>query len=69
MPNKLHISEEAAAKRHVLSQQVYRLRKRYRRLVSNRLPNNAAMLLVRIRALEARYESLGGYPHHRGNVL
>ena len=69
MPNKLHISKEVTAQRHVLSQQLHRLRKLYRLLVAEGLPTNASTVRERILTMESKYESLGGYPHHRGNVL
>ena len=69
MPNKLHINKEVMAQRHVLSQQLYRLRRRYRLLVSEGLPTNVSVIRERILAMESKYESLGGYPRHRGNIL
>lgn len=69
MPHKLHISTEVVAQRHVLGQQLYRLRKRYRLLVRNGLLTNASVVRERILTMESKYESLGGYPHHPGNVL
>ena len=69
MPVKLHISKEVVAQRHVLSQQLYRLRKLYRLFVSKGLLTNASIIHERILTMESRYESLGGHPYHRGNIL
>ena len=69
MPNKLDVSKETLAKRHVLSQQIYRRRKTYRLLVRSGLTNRAALEREAIINMERKYESIGGRPHHRGNVL
>lgn len=69
MPNKLNVSKETMAQRHVLSQQLYRLRRLHRFMVREGLSTNALRIRDRIRTMESRYESLGGYPRHKGNVL
>ena len=68
MPNKLHITDKAYARRHVLGQQLYRLRRRYRLLIRKDLPTTADTVLAIIRLKEAEYDHIGGRPKHRGNV-
>jgi len=69
MPNRLYIDREIIAQRHVLSQQLYRLRKRYRLLIRNKLWTSALVIRARIESKEYEYDSLGGRPRHKGNVL
>lgn len=69
MPIPLNISDADRAKRHVIGQQLYRLRKQYRRFMRYGLYLNAESLLIPIAARTREYESLGGVPVHRGNVL
>lgn len=69
MPNKLYIDRATAARRHVLSQQLYRLRRRYKLLTHHGLHASASDIRVRIRAKEREYNSLGGRPKHKGNIL
>ena len=69
MPNKLYVDRAILARRHVLSQQLYRLRSRYRLLMRSGLHGSALSIRSRISSKEREYDSLGGRPHHRGNVL
>ena len=69
MPALLPISDSDRARRHVLGQQLYRLRRRYKYLLSMGLYDNADRVLWDIRVLAQEYEHVGGQPHHKGNVL
>ena len=69
MPPKLRISAKDRARRHVLGQQLYRLRRRYKYLNRAGLSLNAGRIRVRILALTGEYDALGGPPHHRGTRL
>lgn len=69
MPTRLPITDQDRARRHVLGQQLYRLRKHYQFLLDARLYANAEMELVHIRAKEREYNAVGGKPKHKGNVL
>jgi hypothetical protein len=69
MPHKLNIDDKARAQRHVLGQQLYRLRKRYRFLVDQGLLLGAGNLGAVIRRKESEWDALGGKPYHPGNVL
>ena len=69
MPQSLGISDEDKARRHVLGQQLYRLRRRYRYLKDGGMPLNAGRVLINIRELTQKYDSLGGRPDHQGNRL
>lgn len=71
MPHKLPVTvtDRDRARRHVLSQQIYRLRKRYRLMASMDMSVGAEVLAQKIHTLEAEYDNLGGRPYHVGNVL
>jgi len=69
MPPRLPISNEDRARRHVLRQQAYRLRRKYRYLKGQGMYGNARRVLEQLQALNTQYDALGGLPHHRGNVL
>lgn len=69
MPHDLHTDARTKRQRHVLSQQMYRLRTRYRLLNDNHLFNTAERVLWDLRQLAQQYESLGGMPVHKGNIL
>jgi len=69
MPQKLYISDQARAKRHVLRQTLYRLRKKYRMLTASGAVLTAMQVSIQIKQLEIKYNTLGGKPVHRGNVL
>ncbi len=58
-----------AAQRHVLSQRMYRLRRRYRYLLNAGLVNSAAGVREELDILSESYEDIGGKPIHKGNVL
>lgn len=69
MPSKLEITDIARAKRHVLSQQMYRLRRRYKYLIDAGMHDSAARVRDVLVELSGQYDSLGGRPVHKGNVL
>ena len=69
MPNKLNIDNPTRARRHVLGQQLYRLRKHYQFLLDEGLLANALVVRAHISTRELEYDALGGRPIHRGNVL
>ena len=72
MPHLLDISPDddtTRARRHVLSQQMYRLRKRYRLLKDSGMEINAKGIAARYTKLMVEYNLLGGYPVHKGNIL
>ena len=69
MPAKLHISRKDRRHRRVLSQQIYRLRRRYRYLKNLGLDANSSRVRSQITKLTREYDKLGGVPIHRGNVL
>ena len=69
MPARLKITDVTRARRHVLSQQMYRLRRRYRYLTDAGLRDNAERIRVQLDTLSLEYDTLGGKPIHAGNVL
>lgn len=69
MPAKLEITDLARARRHVLSQQMYRLRRRHKYLIGVGMNDSAARVRAMLDVLSRRYDSLGGRPVHKGNVL
>ena len=69
MPNDLYTTARTRRQRHVLSQQMYRLRKQYRQLICDGYTNLAERALWDLRQLAQQYEQLGGYPIHKGNIL
>ncbi len=79
MPKRIHtstphsfpmdISDDTRARRHVLSQQMYRLRTRYRLLIKNGQDSSAAVVQVQLDTLRQEYASIGGEPYHIGNEL
>lgn len=69
MPAKLEITDLARARRHVLSQQMYRLRRRHKYLTDAGMRDSAIRVRVMLVELSAQYDSLGGRPVHKGNVL
>lgn len=69
MPNKLYVNKAAIARRHVISQQLYRLRSRYRLLERAGLAASALVVLGRIKVKVKEYDALGGRPQHKGNIL
>ena len=69
MPARLEITDKTRARRHVLSQQMYRLRRRYRLLTNAGLRNNAERIRVQLYILSGEYDILGGKPSHVGNIL
>ncbi len=69
MPARLEITDETRAQRHVLSQQMYRLRRRYRLLTNAGLRDNAERIRVQLDILSGEYYAIGGKPSHVGNVL
>ncbi len=69
MPNNLGIDNETRARRHVLSQQMYRLRLRYRLLHNAGIEVLADSIKSRLEVMSVEYESLGGKPIHKGNLL
>ena len=69
MTHYIHTNPGTEARRHVLSQQMYRLRKRYRLLTTNDLHINASRVLWDLRIKSQEYNQLGGQPVHKGNVL
>jgi len=69
MPNKLQITNRQRARRHVVSQQLYRLRKRYKFMQESGPVISAARIRSKIRRLESEYNQIGGQPNHPGNQL
>ena len=69
MPARLEINDLARARRHVLSQQMHRLRRRHKYLTDAGMWDNAARVHAMLDVLSIRYDSLGGRPVHKGNVL
>jgi hypothetical protein len=69
MPPRLPISDNDRARRHVLRQQAYRLRRKYRYLMGQGMYRNAHRVLDQLQQLNLRYQALGGSPKHRGNKL
>lgn len=69
MPRKLYIDSTTRAQRHVLSQQLYRLRKEYQFFLNEGLLANALVARAHIKYKEVEYKHIGGKPHHRGNVV
>lgn len=69
MPARLYVNKDTLARRHVLSQQLYRLRKKYKMLTSNGSEIRASVIYIQIREKESEYNYLGGKPRHKGNVL
>lgn len=69
MPARLDITDDTRARRHVLSQQMYRLRRRYRYLIDGGMVNSAEHVRVLLVELSNDYDRLGGRPSHIGNVL
>ena len=62
-----HITQQK--RRHVLSQRMYRLRRRYRYLTNAGLVVSAAGVKDQLLILSKEYEAIGGKPIHKGNVL
>lgn len=69
MSNNSPMTDEIRARRHVLGQQMYRLRRRYRYLKAGGLDVSAAVVEGQLREMSKEYVALGGLPVHRGNVL
>ncbi len=69
MPRQLLIDNEVRQQRHVLGQQMYRLRKRYKWLIKNNLKVSAKYVLREIETRRAEWYALGGLPVHKGNQL
>ena len=69
MTHYIHTNPETEARRHVLSQQMYRLRKQYRQLNSDGLFITAERVLWDLRIKAGEYEAIGGMPVHKGNIL
>ena len=69
MPAQLPISDEDRARRHVLSQRLYRLRHKYRFMRRHGLHHRADIVMAQIQELRTQYQALGGLPRHQGNVL
>jgi len=67
MPQALPISVKDKARRHVLGQQLYRLRMRYKFLKRGGMILNAQRVMTKIHMMTLEYDALGGRPHHRGN--
>ena len=55
--------------RHVLSQRMYRLRRRYRYLTNAGLLISAGNVKEQLIELSREYDAIGGKPIHKGNVL
>ena len=62
MPSRLPITDAARARRHVLGQTMYRLRKHYKFFKRLGLNHNARKVRARMRELAREYEAVGGKP-------
>ena len=62
MPTRLPITDLDRARRHVLGQRLYRLRKKYKYLKSLGLKYSAARVKARILEVSREYAGMGGRP-------
>ena len=62
MPPRLPITNEERARRHVLRQTLYRLRKRYKYLQGLGLRGNASRVRDRMVEVAMAYDAIGGKP-------
>jgi hypothetical protein len=65
----MEMDDATRARRHVVSQQMYRLRLRFRLLSDNGLVENATRVREKLWKLSEEYAALGGLPVHKGNIL
>ena len=66
MPPRLPITNKGRARRHVLGQELYRLRKQHSYLKGLGLTLNAARVMEKMVELSREYEEVGGKPGRVG---